>query len=155
MLLLLVALVMLTATPERVVEAWNRADYVETMALVEDRFPQSRGGMIVTIASTGEKVYLHHPVPGLESPTPVRVLYNPDASVLIPLGASDPPTGIRMLDSRVLAPGPLPTIGPAMLALAINLLVLATAVLMVLQPRWRRSSGLQARVNPRSGLGRK
>lgn len=136
--LLLIAFVMLTTTPGRVVEAWHRADYVETMARVERRNQQHRGGMVVTLLSTGEKIYVRHPVPELISPSPVRVLYNPDASALIAFSAFDTPVRIRSIDARVLAPGPLPTLGPAMLAVIINLLALIAAVLMVLQPRWRR-----------------
>lgn len=138
--LLLVALLMLTTTPKMMVEAWHRAGYVETMALVEDRFPQGRGGMVVTFVSTGEKVYMRHPVPGLESPTPVRVLYNPDASALIAFSAFDTPVRIRSFDSRVLAPGPLPTLAQATGALTLYLLLAIAAMLLIFQPRWRPGS---------------
>ena len=140
--LLLVALLMLTTTPKMVVESWHRADYVETMARVERRNQQRRGGMIVTLLSTGEKVYVRHPVPELISPSPVRVLYNPDASAVIAFSAFDTPVRIRSFDARVLAPGPLPTPGQAILAATINLLLGIAAVLLIVQPRGR--SGLRA-----------
>lgn len=132
--LLLVALLMLTTTPRMLIEASHRADYVETMARVERR-NQHRGGMVVTLLSTGEKIHVRHPVPDLISPSPVRVLYNPDASALIAFSAFDTPVRIRSFDARVLAPGPLPTPGQAMLAAAINLLLGIAAVLLIAQPR--------------------
>ena len=137
--LLLVALLMLTTTPKMVIEASHRAGYVETMARVERR-SQHRGGMVVTLLSTGEKVYVRHPVPELISPSQVRVLYNPDASALIAFSAFDTPVRIRSFDSRVLAPGPLPTLAQAIGAAMLNLLLGIGALWLIVQPQWRPRS---------------
>ena len=138
-LLLLVAGLMLTTTPEMLQEAWYRDGYVDTTARIT-RTAVHGGALDVQILPNGDKFTISRMGPTDASPEPVRVHYNRDARLMFTFGDADTPLRITLFDSRVLpwSEQPLPTVALASTVLTLNLLALAGSLQMIFQPRWRR-----------------